>query len=222
MELFYEYHYVNRQTESANGELMQLGGVAIQRRRDLPFPAAALPSHPKTWNQTWFYCQDTSPEGENKLPGYRPARLSKDATFPDRLTPGDRKKYEPTMAKIRALVANGLTGVDLARCWVNWQIMPLSRRDWLMYEYTGELNDSLRFTNPVTPEDTNATVKTILGEKMEICCKEGLKPFYTKNPAPPVREPFNLFTYTPYFLLCLILSNFSAAYEYRPTLISGK
>ena len=61
VELFWEYFYLNRQNEFTNGPSLELGGISIQRRRDAHFPYARLPSHPKDWNQTWFYCKDTSP-----------------------------------------------------------------------------------------------------------------------------------------------------------------
>lgn len=73
--LFREFFYLNKQTEYANGPSLELGGVSIQRRRDTYFSAATLPSHPKGWNKTWFYCKNTAPEGENPLPGYRANRL---------------------------------------------------------------------------------------------------------------------------------------------------
>ena len=40
----------------------------------------------------------------------------------------ERSKYAPQLSKLRAFMANGLTGVDLARCWISWSILPLSRR----------------------------------------------------------------------------------------------
>ena len=73
--LFRELFYLNRQNECANGPSLELGGISIQRRRDCLFPYAEPPSHPKDWNMTWFYCQDTSPADESPLPGFRPSRL---------------------------------------------------------------------------------------------------------------------------------------------------
>ncbi|KAM3240124.1 hypothetical protein ACQJBY_053671 [Aegilops geniculata] len=73
--LFRELFYLNRQTERANGPSLELGGISIQRRRDCLFPYAELPSHPKEWNQSWFYYHDTSPADENPLPGFRALRL---------------------------------------------------------------------------------------------------------------------------------------------------
>ena len=75
VELFREYFYLNRQNEFTNGPSLELGRISIQRRRDAIFPYACFPSHPKDWNQTWFYYKDTSPADENPLPGYCAQRL---------------------------------------------------------------------------------------------------------------------------------------------------
>jgi hypothetical protein len=141
IDLFREYYYLNRQTEFTDGPCLELGGISIQRRRDAIFPAAALPSHPKDWNRTWFYCQDTSPADENPLPGFCDCWLSPKHPLPDRISIAERAKYMPTFSKVRALLANGLIGVDLVRCWVAWRIIPLSRRTGLMCEYTCDVKD---------------------------------------------------------------------------------
>ena len=70
VELFKDYFYLNRHTEFTNGPNIELGGVSIQKRKDVSFPHAKHHSHPKDWNQTSFYCRDTSPPDENPLPGY--------------------------------------------------------------------------------------------------------------------------------------------------------
>lgn len=46
--LFREFFYINKQTECAKGPSLELGGVSIQRQRDTNFPAALVPSHPKS------------------------------------------------------------------------------------------------------------------------------------------------------------------------------
>ena len=53
----------------------------------------------------------------------------------------ERKNFAPQIAKLRALMANGLTGIDLVRWWVSWGILPLSRRPGLMHENTGNVKD---------------------------------------------------------------------------------
>ena len=155
------------------------------------------------------------------MPGYRPTRLPSTGDLPDRLSTDERAQYATTIAKIKTLIANGLTGVDLARCWVGWNILPLSRRARLMHEYTGESNDPLRFSNAeLTEAEINGTVKTLLGEKQEACNKTGLKPFYAKNPAPPVSIFSEIFSPCHTCLSCLSSSFWRL--KCRPTLISGR
>ena len=117
--LFREFYYLNRQTEFVDGPNTELGGVSIQKRKEVSFPHAKPHSHPKDWNQTWFYCQDTSPAGENPQPGYRDHRLRSTHPLPSRLSAKERAKYPRAFSKLRALMANGLTGVDFVRCWVS-------------------------------------------------------------------------------------------------------
>ena len=139
-------------------------------------------SHPKDWNQTWFYCKDTSPEDENPLPGYRAHRLSNTHPLPQCLSATERASYAPQLAKLRAFMANGLSGVDFVRCWISWSILPLSCRSGLICEYTGEVEDSQRHINiQLTDEEVTEGVKKILNESESICRQTGLNPFYTKN-----------------------------------------
>ena len=67
--------------------------------------------------------------------------------MPQRLSSSERVKYAPQLAKLRAFMANGLTGVDFVRCWISWSILPLSRRPDLMCEYTGEVDDPQHHCN---------------------------------------------------------------------------
>ena len=116
MELFREYFYLNRQNECTNGPSLELGGISTQWRQSAVFPLIVLPSHPKDWNQTWFYCQDMSPANEKPLLGYRAERLDSKFVLPDKLTAAERKKLIPSIKRINALLGNGLTRVDLIRC----------------------------------------------------------------------------------------------------------
>ena len=85
-------------------------------------------------------------------------------------------------------MANGLTGIDLVRCWVSWSILPLSRRTGLMCEYTGDVNDPQRHTNmQLTDDETTEAVKKMLDEPIFECSKIGLSPFYVSNKPPAVR-----------------------------------
>ena len=69
--VFKEFFYINRQTECQNGPSQDLGGNSILRWRDNSFPSTILPSHPKGWVTTWFYCKNIAPTTENPLPGFR-------------------------------------------------------------------------------------------------------------------------------------------------------
>ena len=89
--------------------------------------------------------------------------------------------------KVKALLGNGLTGVDLVKCWVSWRIIPLSRRTGLMCTYTGDEKDSLRHSSAsLTNEAINEMVKSLLNEDSEDCVKVGLAPFSKLNPPPDV------------------------------------
>ena len=141
VNLFREFFYLNRQMETKNGASCELGGVSIQKRKKSAFPESKLASHPKGWNKTWFYCRDTSPKGENPLSGFRLERLSGKEEFPGWPTDEERAPLEPLHAKLRALTAHGLTGIDLIRCWLKWRIQPVRLRDGLMCDYSGASND---------------------------------------------------------------------------------
>ena len=183
--LFRELFYLNRHNECANGKSLELGGVSILIRRDVIFPYANPPSHPKDWNQTWFYCQDTSPPDENPLPGFRALRLGSKHPLPDKITAAERKTLAPALAKIKALLGNGLNGIDLVRVWLAWRVIPLSRRPGLMCTYTGKKNDPLRHNPNDLPEDViNDMMKSLLNESLADCSKVGLNPFCEADPAP--------------------------------------
>ena len=187
--LFRELFYLNRQNECANGPSLELGRISIQRRRDCLFPYAEPPSHPKDWNQTWFYCQDTSPADENPLPGFRALRLESNHPLPDKLSQAERQPLTPTINKIKALLGNGLNGIDLVQVWVAWRVIPLSRRPSLMCEYTGRKDDPLRHSPDDLPEDViDDTTKSLLNESLADCGRVGLSPFCKTNPAPAVNH----------------------------------
>ena len=80
----------------------------------------------------------------------------------------------------QALITHGLTGIDLVKCWLRWSIQPLAIRPRLMYEYTGESTDSLRFSEVnLTEEQVMKSAKPLLGEKMDALYLHGLLPFFT-------------------------------------------
>ena len=110
--------------------------------------------------------------------------------LPDKLTIVERKKLIPSIKRINALLENGLTRVDLIRCWISWRVIPLSRRSKLMYEYGGRPNDSLRHSSVQLSEEDIVAMSTILvNRKYEDCSKVGLNPFCKLNPTPKVKTP---------------------------------
>ncbi|SPT17716.1 unnamed protein product [Triticum aestivum] len=189
--LFRELFYLNRQNECANGPSLELGGISIQRRRDCLFPYAEPPSHPKDWNQTWFYCQDTSPADESPLPGFRALRLEPNHPLPNKLSQAERQPLIPTINKIKALLGNGLNGIDLVQVWISWRVIPLSRRPGLMCDYTGQKDDPLQHSPNDLPEDVvDDMTKPLLNESLADCGRTGLNPFCQANPAPAANDRF--------------------------------
>ena len=85
-------------------------------------------------------------------------------------------------------MANGLTGIDLVRCWVSWGILTLSRHPGLMHEYTGDVKDPQRYHEIVmTDLEVTELVKKMLDEPMSACSQTGLAPFCASNKLPAVK-----------------------------------
>ena len=103
------------------------------------------------------------------------------------MSPAARQKLAPTMSKVKALLGNGLNGIDLVRVWLAWRVIPLSRRPGLMCDYTGQKNDPLRHSPDDLPDDViDDRTKSLLNESLADCGKVGLSPFCKANPAPAV------------------------------------
>ena len=65
----------------------------------------------------------------------------------------------------------------------------MSRHGDLMYNYSSGLNDAQRYNDEdLQADEINRIVKKLLGENQETCSKDGLKPFYALNSAPPVQN----------------------------------
>ena len=127
---------------------------------------------------------------EHPLPGFRSSRLK----FYDGLNlfPIEKmeKKNKPLIARIKAPVAHGLTTSDLVRCWVGWQIQPLSIRDRLMCDYNGKGDPMCFAHNEMTSSTLAACCKIFFAESIDNHWKEGLAPFFQGNPALEVRFSF--------------------------------
>src|SRR3954465_13470062 len=86
-------------------------------------------------------------------------------------------------------MANGLTGVDFARCWISWSILPISQRPGLMCEYTGDVKDpQWHIDIQLTDDEVTEAVKKILNEPEAVCAQTGLPPFCAINKTPVVRH----------------------------------
>ncbi|KAM3371421.1 hypothetical protein ACQJBY_018685 [Aegilops geniculata] len=95
------------------------------------------------------------------------------------------------MSKIKALLGNGLNGIDLVRVWLAWRVIPLSRRPGLMCDYIGHKNDPLRHNPDDLPDDViDDRTKTLLNESLADCGKVGLSPFCKANLAPAATDDF--------------------------------
>ena len=202
LSLFLETFYCNPQNKKGHA-MGPYGGVAIQRRRSasLHFPSLTLASHPKGWHNTYFYCKDTTPQRQKaKYPKFRLAPLEWNSVMNSQdVEASARLEVAALMQRGQALITHGLTGIDLMKCWLGWSIQPLAIRPRIMYEYTGEPTDNLRFTEVTLSEDQIVkAAKPLLGEKTDALHQYGLLPFYTKNPAPP------LVILTSYFNICYI------------------
>ena len=92
----------------------------------------------------------------------------------------------PVLGRIKALLAHGLVGTDLTRCWVDWQIQPLSIRDRLMCEYS-DLNDPMRYVHTqLAPAALVTACRKYLANSKDKILTVRLAPFCVENPAPAV------------------------------------
>ena len=91
-----------------------------------------------------------------------------DFDFPSRVILEEHAQATPVYSKLRALLANGLMGVDLTGCWVTWRIMPLSRRPGLTCNYSGDSTDAQRYSSDdLEADEINKVVKKLPGETRE-------------------------------------------------------
>jgi len=191
LDFFLEIFYCNPSRK--NQPLGPYGGVSIQRRKECNFPALALASHPKGWQNTYFYCKDTSPEAdEAKFPAFRNSPLVYTSKMNSYADLGKREALEGLHCRARALLAHGLRGTDLVKCWIGWFIQPLSIRTRLFHEYTEETTDNMRYSEITLLEDQVVkNAKRLLGEKKTAIAENGLAPFSTKNKPPTVKLVFS-------------------------------
>ena len=152
-----------------------------------------LYSHIKDWRKSFFYCRDTSPVGQPPLPGFRDSRLVYSAVLNSWPSTEDNRKLVLVFKQIKALLAHGLSAIDLIRFWVGWQVQPLSERPKLMCEYSGT-GDDMRISQVVfSSAETARATKKFLGEPLELVSLVSLALLWVKNPALEVRYRLSQF-----------------------------
>ena len=121
--------------------------------------------------------------------------------------PQARMEIDALTHRGKALIAHGLTGVDLVKCWIRWSIQPLAIRPWLIFEYTGEATYTLRYSEaPILEEQVVKNAKPLLGERLDKIALNGLAPFYAQHQAPPM---VTLLIFFKYFMSSLYPCNTS-------------
>ena len=131
----------NSQRETTDGPFLQCGAISFQRRRGSIFPKLTLAKKIKDWQRTFFYCKNTSPEGEIPLPFWSPLPFEATDALSSKPDPSSLPFVESLLDKVRALTLHGLTGLDLISCWTKWRVQPVSRRSRLMMDFTCHAND---------------------------------------------------------------------------------
>ena len=145
-----------------------------------------LATEMKNWHKSFFYSRAEAPEKENPLLGFRNSRLVYQEHFNSYPSDDQRNKIELVLGQIKALLAHGLLGTDLTRCWVEWQVQPLSVRDRLMCEYSG-LDDPMRYAHTqLAPAALVTACRKYLANSKNEIFTVGLAPFCVENPAPAV------------------------------------
>ena len=99
---------------------LQCGAIAFQRRKDSVFPKLAFANRVRECQRTFFYCKDTSPEGEVHLPAWFPATFVSSPAFSSKPDPASASSIRILTNRIVALTLHGLTGLDLIYCWTKW------------------------------------------------------------------------------------------------------
>jgi hypothetical protein len=183
----------NSQLVSKGGAYVQVGAISLQRHRNSCLPKLALANRPRAWQKSFFYCQDTSPEGETRLPSWSNTLFVPTEALKSKPRDSSMSFINESLIKIRALIGHGLTGLDLLSCWTKWRIQPVSPRQRSFLECTGTSADVDRIkASDWRPEDWVEFVTRVTEEKDISFDKVGLAPFSVNN------KPFEV---TP--LLCL-------------------
>ena len=160
------------------------------------------------WQKTFFYCKDTSPAGEPKLPLFSEDRLQATPLMKARCSEVARPRVESLITRIRALLSHNLENMDLVRCWTTWRIQPLSPRTRLICSYTRCAGDDLRVTEQLSDgPELGRLIKKLTGKPVKDQAHFGLQPFCSTNPAPDVS--LELYLTSNLILLVSLTNSFS-------------
>ena len=146
----------------------------------------------KDWHKTFFYCKDTSPENELRLPLFSEDRLEATPLMKARCKEAARPKVESLITRIRAILTHKLENLDLVRCWTTWKIQQLSPRTRLICEYTCCVTDDLRISEKLSDgPELGRLIKKLTGKPVKDQVQFGLEPFCSTNQAPAVSISFD-------------------------------
>ena len=175
----------------------------FQRRLNSVFPKPVFPNRVKDWHKTFFYCKDTSPADEPRLPLFSEDRLEATPLMRARCSEAARPKVESLIIRIQALVSHKLENMDLVRCWTIWRIQPLSPRSRLICQYTRCVTDDLRVSEKLSDgPELGRLIKKLTGRPVKDQVNFGLEPFCSTNQAPAVSISFASFSTAFLYLIC--------------------
>ncbi|KAI5013561.1 hypothetical protein ZWY2020_037074 [Hordeum vulgare] len=112
-----------------------------------------------------------------------------DFKFTDKLAEEEESEFIPLFLDLKFLYNNGLIGIDMFRCWIEWNILPLSRRDELMYDGTLE-HPQCSSRRQLSESEIIGVIKRLTSESLEECAKIGLNGFCRVNLVPPKTDVF--------------------------------
>ena len=165
----------------------------------LGFPKPVFPNRVKDWHKTFFYCKDTSPADEPRLPLFSEDRLEVTPLMKARCSETARPKVESLIVRIRALLSRNLENMDLVRCWTTWRIQPLSPRTRIICTYTRCVGDDLRTTDKLSDgPELGRLIKKLTSKPVKDQAHFELKPFCSTNQAPGVSILLASFSFTSF------------------------
>ena len=92
--------------------IQMCGGLGIQMRGEISFPAMILPDSVRGWQSTWFYCKDQpTPRQSTGLPPFTMDRVRKPSSL--KVLPEEKAQVKVLVDRVVQLIRDGVTGMDL-------------------------------------------------------------------------------------------------------------